>query len=175
MVLPLLLCMRQLSDMDARVLDDLLGDPLFLESLREQGVPLQISDAVRCDTGGSDEGVREGPDESLEGGERSIIASSGGGRRASEYESATMQIVEELQESLRGVVAQVAAAIETAGELFRQANVSAFSLPTRIISWVLQTAPTLRLSHSTVVSNACTQVKELLKQKTATRVRSAIP
>lgn len=107
----------QLSDMDARVLDELLNDPSFMESLVEQG--------IQFNQGGGD------GDDDFAIGNSSIVgkpptkaglavagrnATSGGG---SFYESVTMQVVEELQDSVRGLFAKVSAAFESAGMLSR--------------------------------------------------------
>ena len=105
----------QLSDLDARVLDELLKDPRLLESLVEQRVQLE---------GGA------GDDDEYEGAknitdvvnkpptERGLAV--GGemarGEKRSVYESVTMQVVEELQDSARGFFAKIAAAFESAGD-----------------------------------------------------------
>lgn len=110
----------QLSDMDARVLNELLADPAFMKSLREQG--LEGIDAISDTTAGIEgEGGEDGTEvmsKSPEAGSGSLAVVERGSRRKSEYESATMQVVEELQESVRGLVAKLTAAIESAGKLF---------------------------------------------------------
>lgn len=105
--------------MDDRVLDELLGDEQFLESLLEQGVEIEGSD----DAGGPEmKGGIENPhatEEPSEAGSRLVIAGerhrSASDRQNSVYESATMQMVEELQETVRGLLAKVSAVIESAG------------------------------------------------------------
>lgn len=99
-----------MSELDTRVIDELLSDPDFLESLLEDGVELEKSDydsvagMVRNSTIASNSG--------------GVLAPAGevtSAPKSSEYESVTMQIVEELQDSVKGVLAKVSAAFESAG------------------------------------------------------------
>lgn len=109
--------------MDARVLNELLGDPTFMESLRERGLEeaesisyttASIEEGVERERGGS--GETDVMTESMEVGKGSLVVAEKGGKRKSEYESATMQVVEELQDSVKGLIAKLTAAIESAGE-----------------------------------------------------------
>ena len=103
-----------MSDLDARVLDELLKDPRLLESLVEQRV--QLEGGAGDDDGY--EGARNITDvENKQSAERGLAVGgemARGGKR-SVYESITMQVVEELQESARGFFAKISAAFESAG------------------------------------------------------------
>lgn len=100
--------------MDARVLDELLKDPQFLESLVEQRMQLEGD-------GGDDDGYEGAKNITAVLNKQSTkrgLAVGGEmakGRR-SVYESVTMQVVEELQDSARGFFAKISAAIESAGD-----------------------------------------------------------
>lgn len=107
----------QLSDLDARVLDELLKDPQLLESLMEQRVQLEGN-------AGDDDGYEGAKNitdvENKQSTERGLAVGgemARGGKR-SVYESVTMQVVEELQDSARGFFAKISAAFESAGECF---------------------------------------------------------
>lgn len=100
----------QLSDLDARVIDELLSDPAFLESLLEKGVELGQGDD---DSVGGMEG-----NSTIASSSRSVLAPAGevtSAPKSSGYESVTMQVVEELQDSVKGILAKVSAAFESAG------------------------------------------------------------
>lgn len=104
----------QLSDLDARVLDELLKDPRFLESLVEQRVQLEGD-------GGDDdeyEGAKNITDvEDKQSTKRGLAVGGEMARgKRSVYESVTMQVVEELQDSARGFLAKISAAFESAGD-----------------------------------------------------------
>ncbi|CAM9754379.1 unnamed protein product [Choristocarpus tenellus] len=102
--------------MDARVLDELLSDPAFRESLQKQDIKV-------ADVG--DSGEEEKPRNTTAQAEG--LKSKGGltvpgwpgfGVGSSTYESVTMQAVEGLQNSVRGLMARVSATIESAGIFF---------------------------------------------------------
>lgn len=100
----------KLSDLDARVIDELLSDPAFLESLLEEGVELGQSDGDSVDgmVGNS----------TIASSSRGALAPAGdvtSAPKSSGYESVTMQVVEELQDSVKGILAKVSAAFESAG------------------------------------------------------------
>lgn len=109
----------QLSEIDARVLNELLSDPAFIESLREQG--LEGTDAIGDTTAGTEgesgEDGTEVTSKSAEPLSGSLAVAGKRSERISEYESATMQVVEELQESVRGLMAKLTATVESAGKL----------------------------------------------------------
>ncbi len=107
----------KLSDLDARVIDELLSDPAFLESLLEHEVHIEEREAddPRGSVGNS----------TVPGSSQSDLARAGDvnpAPKSSEYASATMQVVEELQDSVKGILAKVSAAFESAG---RCANILA--------------------------------------------------
>lgn len=117
--------------MDARVLNELLGDPTFMESLRERRLEEAESISYTTEnTEGRVGGERRGSGEtdvvteSMKAGKRSLAVAEKGGGRKSEYESATMQVVEELQDSVKGLIAKLTAAIESAGEQSSGASVA---------------------------------------------------
>lgn len=109
-----------MSDLDARVIDELLSDPTFMESLLQQG--------IKFDKGDEEDDAIDGL-----GGEGGAVNNTAVGKptrgglakagewfpreRNSSYESATMKVVEELQDSVRGLLAKMSAAIESAGEM----------------------------------------------------------
>ena len=116
-----------MSDLDARVIDELLSDPAFLESLLEEGVELGQGDD---DSVGGMEG-----NSTIASSSRSVLAPTGevtSAPKSSGYESVTMQVVEELQDSVKGILAKVSAAFESAGvnrgrsslKLFRRSHPS---------------------------------------------------
>lgn len=100
----------KLSDLDARVIDELLRDPAFLESLLEQGVGLEESgEGGKAKVVGNDTVASSG---------RNALSVAGEGAPtpiSSVYESVTMQVVEGLQDSVKGLLAKVSAAFESAG------------------------------------------------------------
>lgn len=100
----------KLSEFDARVIDELLSDPAFLESLVEQGVQLEES--------GDDGEARIVGNNTVASNKTalSIAGEESPTPKSSVYESVTMQVVEDLQDSVRGVLAKVSAAFESAGE-----------------------------------------------------------
>lgn len=103
----------KLSDLDARVIDELLRDPAFLDSILEQ--------EVRLGGEGADEGGGVmAANSTVSVGSRSTSALAQGGEipswYSSDYDSVTMQVVEELQLSVKGILAKVSAAFESAGE-----------------------------------------------------------
>lgn len=115
-------CRLQLSDLDARVLDELLGDPTFMESLVQQGIKFEKDDeggaigGLGEEVGGVNNTSVDKPTKSTTSG----LAKAGEWfprERNSSYESATMKVVEELQDSVRGILAKMSAAIESAGEV----------------------------------------------------------
>lgn len=95
--------------MDARVIDELLSDPAFLESLLEEGVEFeQIEDDVAGIVGNN----------TITSSSSGALATAGevtSAPKSSGYESVTMQVVEELQDSVKGILAKVSAAFESAG------------------------------------------------------------
>lgn len=103
----------KLSDLDARVIDELLSDPAFLGSLVEQGVQLEES--------GDDGGARMvGNNTIASSSSNALLSVAGEGTptpKSSDYESVTMQVVEGLQDSVKGVLAKVSAAFESAGDV----------------------------------------------------------
>lgn len=100
----------KLSDFDARVIDELLSDPAFLESLLAEGIELGQSD--------DDSRTGEVGNSTIASGSSGALAPAGevtSAPKSSGYESVTMQVVEELQDSVKGIVAKVSAAFESAG------------------------------------------------------------
>lgn len=96
--------------MDARVIDELLSDPAFLESLLEEGVELEQSDDdSRPGMVGNSSNASSSRSALAFAGEATSTPKPGG------YESVTMQAVEELQGSVNGILAKVSAAFESAG------------------------------------------------------------
>lgn len=96
------------------MIDELLSDPAFLDSLLEQGV--QVEEREEDGPPGC-VGNSTVPSSSSN---QSGLAVAGKVKPApqlsSEYESATMQVVEGLQDSVKGILAKVSAAFESAGE-----------------------------------------------------------
>ncbi|CAM9124065.1 unnamed protein product [Ectocarpus fasciculatus] len=104
---------KQLSDLDARVIDELLRDPTFLDSILEQEVRLG-------DEGAGEGGGGTAANNTVSVGNNSstrALAKAGEtpSSYSSEYDSVTMQVVEELQLSVKGILAKVSAAFESAG------------------------------------------------------------
>lgn len=92
------------------MIDELLSDPAFLESLIGQEVNLEEreEDGPRGSVGNG----------TVPSGGQSDLARAGEGNpapKSSEYASATMQVVGELQDSVKGILAKVSAAFESAG------------------------------------------------------------
>lgn len=111
---------HQLSELDARVLNELLVDPSFIESFLESGASAPQnkgengtdSRAPSCGTL-KEEGI-------LEPGAGLLYPVSDGSarlpeRQGSDYESGTMRLAEEVQQSVRGLIAKISATIESAG------------------------------------------------------------
>ncbi|CAM9994999.1 unnamed protein product [Ectocarpus sp. 6 AP-2014] len=103
---------RQLSDLDARVIDELLRDPAFLDSILEQEVRLGGEGA---DEGGG--GMAANSTVSVGNSSSRALAKAGEipSWYSSDYDSVTMQVVEELQLSVKGILAKFSAAFESAG------------------------------------------------------------
>lgn len=106
----------QLSDIDARVIDELLSDAAFLESLMEQEVQLEgeAADDGQAGVIGNNTGT-----DSSSGSALGLVGEAPSSRYASVYESATMQAVEGVQLSVKGIVAKLSAAFESAGKLIQ--------------------------------------------------------
>lgn len=114
----LLIQTPEVSELDQRVLNELLSDPSFMKSLEARGV--QAGDSEKFDE-------EKRPSRNMDVNQQSPTygALASGGMMApnasyrnstSGFESATMQVVEKLQISLRGVLAKVSATLESAGE-----------------------------------------------------------
>lgn len=99
----------QLSDLDARVIDELLSDPAFLESLVEQGIQLEDT----CDDG---EARIVGNNTVASSTKALSTGKENPTPKSSVYESVTMQVVEGVQDSVKGILAKVSAALESAGK-----------------------------------------------------------
>lgn len=107
----------QLSDLDERVLDELLSDPRFVESLLEQGVKFgEEREEDNVDGGVPNSTVVDHQPPTNSSG-LAVAGARVPGGGSSLYESATMQVVEQLQDSVRGLLAKVSAAIESAGRM----------------------------------------------------------
>lgn len=106
----------QLADIDARVIDELLSDAAFLESLMEQDVQLGQENAEDGGAGiiGNNTGIGSSPGSAL-----GLIGEASSSPYASAYESVTMKAVEEVQLSVKGILAKVSAAFESAGEMIQ--------------------------------------------------------
>lgn len=114
----LLIQTPELSELDQRVLNEILSDPSFMKSLEARGV--QPEDGENFD--GEKRPSRTMPvnqQSPTSGALASVgmVAPNASYRNStSGFESATMQVVEKLQDSLRGVLAKVSATLESAGE-----------------------------------------------------------
>lgn len=105
----------QLSDLDARVLDELLKDPRLLESLVEQRVQLE-GDAGDDDRYAGAKNITDVVDKQPTKRGLAVGGEMARDGKRSVYESVTMQVVEELQDSARGFFAKITAAFESAGD-----------------------------------------------------------
>lgn len=92
-----------------------MSDPAFLESLVEQGVQLEDT----CDDG---EARIVGNNTVAGSSALSIAGEENPTPTSSVYESVTMQVVEGVQDSVKGILAKVSAALESAGEGAREVN-----------------------------------------------------
>lgn len=106
----------QLSELDARVLDELLNDPQFMEDLLEQGIQFEGGHKDGGGEGGAANStvVVKNPQSSETG--LAIASEWSLGGNLSQYESATMKVVEGIRNSARGLFAKLSAAVESAGK-----------------------------------------------------------
>ncbi|CAM9151008.1 unnamed protein product [Discosporangium mesarthrocarpum] len=105
-----------ISDIDARVLNELLEDPDFMKSMKDREISIED---ITPDPEEAGKPTNSG-DGSVAKEKEGLAILSGGskvgyGTMSTMYESVTMQAVEGLQNSVRGFVAKMTATIESAG------------------------------------------------------------
>lgn len=104
--------------MDKRVLNELLSDPSFMKSLEARGVQLEDSESFDGEKLQSSTMAvnQQSPTYGALASVGMVVPNASYRNSSSGFESATMQVVEKLQDSLRGVLAKVSATLESAGK-----------------------------------------------------------